>query len=451
MTETEDSRTPPTVEPIPPGDEISRRIAAASVHRLPEALASIFAASQRAQSQDLDPLQEIAQAVQRVSGADLVVLYEYFEEHDDVRMPPVLAGSARSASVLQGRGVAKAHRTSVVFRLLRQGQPFYAEQAPEDWIKAGLLSAAVGTAESFFVREGVVSSACIPLRHGDEQIGLCFINYRHKQAFGPTLRKSLEFLASQAALAISSFRSLLRDQETIRQGLLVTANAVTVGQIATSFIHEAKNSLNSMTLTIYNLREDLKSERDLKTKRDYIARLSLILSEVERLDDLSRRLQRFSTQGLLPQKREASLNNVVRNTLHLLGSVLRSKQMRFEERLDPTLDAPILIDESQIQQVLMNLLLNAIAASPARSPLRIETSRQDGSVEIRITDYGTGISHEDLGKLFTPFFTTKTDGVGLGLFLSKLLIEENHSGSIAILETAPGRGTTFAVRLPWTK
>jgi signal transduction histidine kinase len=210
-----------------------------------------------------------------------------------------------------------------------------------------------------------------------------------------------------------------------------------------------------MSLTVHNLLEDIESEPDLKAKKDYAERLSVVLTEMERLDDLSRRLQRFTRQGLRPEKREAYLNDIVTSTLQLLDSLLRRKHMRFEERLDPSLGRPasgkghpIVVDESQIQQVLMNLILNAVAASTERSRLLIETRNHADHVEMRVTDYGSGITHEVKRKLFTPFFTTKRDGVGLGLFISQLMVEENHGGSIEIVATQPKKGSTFSVRLP---
>jgi signal transduction histidine kinase len=297
------------------------------------------------------------------------------------------------------------------------------------------------------------SSVLVPIRTEDRLIAFLLIESREERPFEAD-RKLLEVFALQAAVSINRVQ-LLRYREETQKGLLVSANAVAVGQIATSFIHEAKNSLNGMSLTVHNLLEDLESEPDLKAKKDYTERLAVVLTEMERLDDLSRRLQRFTRQGLRPEKREAYLNDIVISTLQLLDSLLRRKHMRFEERLDPSLGQPaagkghpIVADESQIQQVLMNLILNAVSASPERSRLLIETRNHPDHVEMRVTDYGSGITGEVKRKLFTPFFTTKRDGVGLGLFISQLMVEENHGGSIEIVATQPKKGSTFSVRLP---
>ena len=299
------------------------------------------------------------------------------------------------------------------------------------------------------------SSVLIPIRTDTRLLGLILIESNepwHSKAD----QNLIEILAAQAAISISRVQ-LLRDKEETQRGLLVRANAAAIGQIATSFIHEAKNSLNGMTLTIHNLREDLDSEPDLKAKNDYMERLSVVMSEMHRLDDLSRRLQRFTQQGLRPEKKEVYLNEVVAATLQLLNGVLRKKDMRFTMKLESSLDRPphgkgvgnpISVDASQIQQALMNLILNAVAASPERSPLLVETRSQGAVVIIRITDKGAGITDEAKRNLFSAFFTTKKDGVGLGLYISRLFVEENHGGKIEIDQTAVGKGTTFSIHIP---
>lgn len=264
----------------------------------------------------------------------------------------------------------------------------------------------------------------------------------------------LRVVASQAALAIH--RAQLREErERTLQGLVVSSNAISVGQIATSFFHEAKNALNVMSLTVDNVIGDIKREPDLKAKGEYVTELTGVLSEMNRLDDLARRLQRFTQQGLRPTKSEVHFNEVVARTQQLLESTLRRKKIKVEERFDPRLDKPVsgkgnpvLIDEAQIQQVLMNILLNAFDASPARGRLTIETHLEDRHVVFRLIDQGHGISEEDRKRIFEPFFTTKgIFGTGLGLYISKLLVEENHQGRIDV-SGSPGKGASFSVILP---
>ena len=181
--------------------------------RLPEWLdtfSEVFAASRIPSSaREVEPfLKAIADNARTISQADFVVLYEYFEETGDVRLPPIIAGPVLQVSVLRKRGVAAEHKRSAVFRLLQQQQPFYGEDAAKDWLAAGLLES--GGEQSFFAREKVVSSAGIPLRVEKEPVGVLFVNYRRVFAFPTGLRKHLERFANQAALAIGNARFFLR-------------------------------------------------------------------------------------------------------------------------------------------------------------------------------------------------------------------------------------------------
>lgn len=299
------------------------------------------------------------------------------------------------------------------------------------------------------------SSVLVPICTEARLLAFLLIESLEASHFSADL-KLLEVLAAQAAVSINRVQ-LLRDRERTQRNLLLSSNAINVGQIATSFVHEAKNSLNGMHLALQLLGEDLLRLPDGKERRISIARLQGVQSEVARFDELSRRLQRFTQMGLRPQKREVYLNDVVNRTLQVLGSALRSKGMKTETRLDPSLDVPaqgrgnpVLVDEQQIQQVLMNLILNAMDASPDRKPLVVETKAQGEHVEMSVTDRGTGIPRNVLAKLFQPFYTTKPGGVGIGLFLSRILVEENHGGSIEISPGSSGKGATFTVRMPRT-
>lgn len=299
------------------------------------------------------------------------------------------------------------------------------------------------------------SCVLVPIRTDTKLLGFLLIESHETNHFSAD-QKLLEVLASQAAVSVNRVQ-LLEYRDRMQKGLLVSANAIAVGQIATTFLHEAKNSLNGISLTIQSVQEDIEREPDLKSKKDYMDRLAVIQSEVARFDALSRGLQRFTQHGFQPQKKEIYVNEIVTQTLILLGSAIRGKKLKLETKLDNSLDRPasgkgqgnpILADEDQLQQVLMNLILNAIAASADRRPLLVETRNLADQLEIRVTDHGTGIQSEARGNLFKLFFTTKKDGVGLGLFLSRMLVEDNHGGSIEIVNSIPGKGSTFAIRLP---
>ena len=106
----------------------------------------------------------------------------------------------------------------------------------------------------------------------------------------------------------------------------------------------------------------------------------------------------------------------------------------------------MMLDPEQIQRVFLNLIQNAIEAMPEGGKLMITTSRTDYSAEISIEDYGIGIPEEYMPKLFTPLFTTKIKGLGLGLAVCKQIVESN--GGKIMAKSKAGQGTTFTVKLP---
>jgi two-component system NtrC family sensor kinase len=153
--------------------------------------------------------------------------------------------------------------------------------------------------------------------------------------------------------------------------------------------------------------------------------------------------------------RPVDINKVVEATFSIIGHQISLEDIRVEKKLGTSLPL-VRVDFDQIQQALMNIMLNAAQAMPNGGDLRITTSVAKGvkidnatrdAVRIDITDTGVGIPKENLSKLFTPFFTTKDKGKGVGLGLSVVHgIIERHHGKIEI-DSDPGTGTTFSIYL----
>jgi two-component system NtrC family sensor kinase len=159
-------------------------------------------------------------------------------------------------------------------------------------------------------------------------------------------------------------------------------------------------------------------------------------------------------QGLLdfarqnkPRLGRVCLNDVIEAAADLMPHHAHSDLVRVVKRYDPSLPT-VLGDEYKLQQVFLNLLINAYQAMPDGGELHISSRTADGQVCASISDTGMGISTEHLGRIFDPFFTTKDvgEGTGLGLSISYGLIEQ-HGGTIEVASD-PGEGATFTVRLP---
>ncbi len=152
-------------------------------------------------------LGKIAEKALRVLGANIVVLYEYDKETDDVKIPPIVRGEARALQALHEKGKVIPHKESVVFKIWHRNTPFYAPNAKEDWAREGFFaSTSYERDEHFINREEIVSSVGVPLLAAGEALGVLFINFRHHQYFTADQKERIQLYANYAALAICNAR-----------------------------------------------------------------------------------------------------------------------------------------------------------------------------------------------------------------------------------------------------
>ncbi|MFA5368299.1 MAG: ATP-binding protein, partial [Dehalococcoidia bacterium] len=152
-----------------------------------------------------------------------------------------------------------------------------------------------------------------------------------------------------------------------------------------------------------------------------------------------------------PMHSSCNINDIVENTLHILDHVLKENNITYITKLDFGLPETI-ADKAQIQQVLLNIVVNAQQAMSGfrgRGNILIQTKYVDDLVKISVKDDGPGISTEEMERIFEPFFTTKHSGTGLGLSICHGIIAE-HNGMI-YAESEDGKGATFIVELPVIK
>ncbi len=254
----------------------------------------------------------------------------------------------------------------------------------------------------------------------------------------PTRRFRDEF--SDLAVA---FNTMLHRLQAHQEQLLQAGKMAAVGTLTSGIAHELNNPLNNIGLTTEALIEnmdDYSGETKLKMLNQIDTQVERACATVRNLLDFTRKDQPVFTS--------VSVNDALRSTLNLLGNELSLGQIELELGLGE--DLPLVAaNPRHLQQLFLNLLLNAIDAMPDGGPLSIRTFLdEDGCVRIDVADSGIGIPQEHLDKIFDPFFTTKEPGRGTGLGLSVSFgIVEQHGGRIAV-RSRPGVGTTFSVSLP---
>lgn len=226
----------------------------------------------------------------------------------------------------------------------------------------------------------------------------------------------------------------------------------TLGEMAANVAHEVRNPLASIKTSIQLVRSDLAADGAVGVGSGTQESIDVALKEVERLDVIVRDLLLFARPRQLHRVR-CDLKSACEQVLKLLRIQCRDASVTTHCNDEDT--PPLWLDMVQIEQILLNLCLNAIQAMPEGGILslagrRIQSPVSDKNtyqwVELSISDTGAGIAPDQLEHIFQPFYTTKAHGIGLGLSITRRLIED-HGGHIR-LESQLGYGTTVIIHLP---
>jgi C4-dicarboxylate-specific signal transduction histidine kinase len=231
--------------------------------------------------------------------------------------------------------------------------------------------------------------------------------------------------------------------------LMQTDRLASLGELAASVAHEINNPiagvLNLSMLLQRMLKDDGVPQPRIPEFRKYLGQVT---SETTRVGRIVSDLLAFSRRSK-PQRAPADLNKSMRMTLSLVEHKMKLSGVSVETRLADNLPM-VPCDQSQVQQVVLNLLLNAAEATNAKKERKVvvSTRAEGGFVRLVVSDNGEGIAPENLARIFHPFFTTKPEGkgVGLGLAVSYGIIEA-HGGDIEVVSRV-GEGATFTVLLP---
>ena len=213
--------------------------------------------------------------------------------------------------------------------------------------------------------------------------------------------------------------------------------------MAAGIAHEINNPLAGILLYSTNLSKKLPNDRVLKEGMD------IIIHETIRCKSIIQELLEFSREKE-PKKSLTNINDIINRSLNILENEFLLHHVTVNNDLSGKLPDTYL-DSNQMEQVFVNLLLNAIEAIQEKGVITIK-SREDPSrmqERVEITDTGCGISPEDIDRIFEPFFSTKPKGTGLGLAVSYGIVQ-NHQGDIEVF-SQPGMGTRFTIKIPMIK
>jgi len=261
-----------------------------------------------------------------------------------------------------------------------------------------------------------------------------FVAYVVHELSEQTRREVLEHQGISEKLAAAN-RSLQEAEEAVRR----TERLAALGQLTAGLAHELRNPMGTM-----------KNSAELLAKRlpeaDAIGRelAGYIQTEVDRANSLITRFLQFARPFHL-EREPTEIATVIDRALTQVERHTPPFPVSFVSNYAPGVP-PVAVDAELMEQVFVNLLMNAAQASPPQALVTVKTRAVEGIVEVAVIDRGRGIAAKDRGSIFNPFFTTRAEGVGLGLAIVQKIVDE-HGGKIAV-ESEEGQGSVFRVHLP---
>ncbi len=286
-------------------------------------------------------------------------------------------------------------------------------------------------------RQGFVSMLASPIIFGDEVIGVIIAYTKQSHRFNNEERKVFQTLAEFGALAIQNARLYSRifaSEESLRRNEKLT----TLGMIAAEIAHEIRNPLTVIKLLFDSLNLQFANKDPRHTD------IQVIGEKLNQLEEIVERVLSFgrTREGMHTRQ---DLNALVDDTLKLMR--LKLHQQKIELQFEPKAGSiHVDVNKGQILQVMLNLVLNATQAMPEGGHIQLETSADETTAHLTITDNGSGIPKSIQSDIFESFLTDRPDGTGLGLSISKRILR-GHRGDIE-LEHSSTKGTSFRFWLP---
>lgn len=323
----------------------------------------------------------------------------------------------------------------IVVRCLKEGVPQVVKDAEHDPRVTAEFRNAIGAKE--FV--------CVPLMVKGRATGVIVAdNLYSGEPITEEHVNTLSMFAKSAAMAIENAEAYQKLEDQMHQltetqeKLLRSERLAAMGEIASYVAHEIRNPL----VTIGGFARSI--ERLSADNERVHTSSKIIIQEVERLERILDNIRDFSKPAE-SKKTLININTLMEDTLELTEGYLREMGIALRRELEDRLPQ-VLVDPAQMKQVFLNIIRNAVESMPNGGQLTIRTGVEDDSVKVDFIDTGEGIPSEVMGKLFTPFFTTKSAGTGVGLAISHKIIDD-HEGKLSVSSKA-GCGSVFSIRIP---
>jgi two-component system NtrC family sensor kinase len=301
------------------------------------------------------------------------------------------------------------------------------------------------------------SGMIVPLKHGTTIIGILLL-LAQVGFYDESHLRLFEGIGGQAALALrnaqlydiqANYAVRLEDMveakttelKSAQQMLIRAEKLASIGHLAASIAHEINNPLQPIRIMLEDMLEDVQNKvpvdiKALQITHENVERIWRIVSQL--LDFAGKRSTSSSDIQLI------DIGTVIDSVVSLNKKFFQKEDMKIIAKMESPLQA--YGNKDQLEQVFMNLILNAKAAMERGGTLKIEVHRENNEIVAEFTDNGCGIPPERINQIFDPFFSTKPNGTGLGLFVSYGIVQSHH-GTLEV-KSKVNKGTTFTMRLP---
>jgi len=294
---------------------------------------------------------------------------------------------------------------------------------------------------SFFIRPGITSDykirnlISVPMIIEDRKIGVVNVcNKKNEADYNDDDLDLLVTLSAQVAGIIEKFRLRQVELENIKKEKFIY-----MGRVAAGVAHEIKNPLNSIAMIIQRFKREFKPSED---QEEYINLLKIVSDEVRRVNEIVERFLKFAR----PKKLEMATVDfieLVKELVLFITPQAKEKNITIEENTEEKLLWNM--DRTQMKQAILNILLNALEATPEGGKITVSLKQKGKAVFLKIKDTGSGIPEDLQSKIFELYFTTKSSGNGIGLCIAQKIIEQ-HNGTIK-LWSEEGKGSEFIICL----
>lgn len=294
----------------------------------------------------------------------------------------------------------------------------------------------------FLIRDGnnsdrlIKNMLCVPMVIKDKVIGVVNLcNRKEDTDYSDDDLDLLTTLSAKIAGVIENFRLRQIELDNVKKEKFAY-----MGRVAAGVAHEIKNPLNAIGMIIQRFKREFKPMED---EEEYINLIEIVTEEVYRVNNIVERFLKFAREKKL-ELSNINFTELIEETITILKPQADEKGIIIEKYLKENLFWEL--DRTQIKQVIMNILLNAIEATQSGGKIKVSLEHEANKIYLKIKDSGSGIPEELQGKIFELYFTTKSTGNGLGLCIAQKIVEQ-HKGKMEFTSLA-GDGTEFVIWLP---